>query len=109
MMKSKPKNSRFASSPKSSTLAEIEPELTLNLGDLRKFVDAYRELPDTTPVCYQRISDQYFNKRGWRVIRMAWDWEWAEHFEQMRAALGLERLATPSGSCATNDLNIRLI
>lgn len=45
----------------------------LTVGDLKKHI---RDLPDDTPVCYQRIEDMYFENNGWTTNPILWErWE----------------------------------
>lgn len=53
-------------------IAQQDPDLTA--GTLRKLLQQ-ADLPDDTPVYYQRIGDVYFKKHGWSVVRMPWDFE----------------------------------
>lgn len=61
---------------KTITLAEIQThsQMGLNLGRLRQVLAAAADLPDATPVVYQRIEDSYFTEKGgWPVVFLPWE------------------------------------
>lgn len=59
--------------------AESIGPLSLTVGQLRKFLAEHPEVPDNTPVAYQRVEDSYFAKEGgWRVALLPWrSWEYS--------------------------------
>jgi hypothetical protein len=46
----------------------------LTLGDIRKFLEKYPDLPDDCLVFSERIEDVYFDKHGWKVLPVKGYW-----------------------------------
>lgn len=40
----------------------------MTLKQLREFVEATKDMPETAPVYYERIEDVYFERHGWAVL-----------------------------------------
>lgn len=41
---------------------------TLRMKDLRRFVEANKEMSDETPCVIERVEDKYFENNGWDVL-----------------------------------------
>jgi len=45
----------------------------LTVGELKRYI---KDLPDDTPVYYQRIEDKYFDIHGWTTESVRWEGDW---------------------------------
>ena len=45
--------------------------IVLTVGQLRESI---KDIPDDTPVYYQRIEDKYFENHGWETDKLVWNY-----------------------------------
>jgi len=48
----------------------MNKQIILTVGQLK---ERLKDVPDDTPVFYQRIEDVYFEKHGWKTEKLVWD------------------------------------
>ena len=59
--------------------------------DVGKLKEALKNVPDDTPVMYQRIEDVYFQTHGWTTVTLPWDFDSSTEYIQSWWAGYLEK------------------
>jgi hypothetical protein len=79
----------------------------LTIGQLKKVIEQ-ANLPDDTPVLYERIDDSYFDHGGWTTVDIDWEtiaWEVAQRYPDYYGDLDRYDVRTIS-PIPTNDERI---
>ena len=45
----------------------LKRECGLTIGELKKFLEENKDLPDDSPILVERVEDKYFSNNGWGV------------------------------------------